>query len=160
MKSRFWVIFYMLITQLLYLQAQEKGATNDSDILAQHYFQDRILLLFADNAGKARLEKQIQELNAHPTGLMLRRLLIYVVTPQGITYPSGEQHSAEESLQLCEELSLQLNGFTLLLIDLNGQESLRSNAPIPAEKLFLHIDSTPLRRSEMLDSILQEMGGG
>ncbi|GEM_PF-2542429 len=159
MKNRFWVIFYMLITQLLYLQAQEKDTSNGSGILAQHYFQDRILLLFADNAGKARLEKQIQALNARPTDLMLRKLLIYVVTPQGITYPSGEQHSAEESRQLCEELSLQLNGFTLLLIDLNGQESLRSNTPISAEKLFLHIDSTPLRRSEMLDSLLQEMGG-
>ncbi len=152
--NRFWVIIGMLITQLLYLQAQEA----EDGVIEKHFFRDRLIFLFSDNAtGKAKLEKQARALNEYPTELMRRKVLIYIVTPQGITYPSGEQHSAEEALELCQLLGVNLQGFTLLFIDLNGQESLRSNVPLPPQKIFQHIDATPLRRSEVLDSLIQEL---
>lgn len=151
--NRFWAILCILFFQWLYLHAQPK----ENGLLEKHLFQERLILLFSDNEKDEAINRQLQSLNTHAYGLMQRNILIYVISPQSVVQPSGQRLGLEEAQALYQQFMPEKKGFALIFIDLNGLENWRSNQPIPAHILFQYIDTTPLRRSEILDSLINAL---
>ncbi len=151
--NRFWVIIGIVVSQLLYLHAQD-GA---SGLLDKHKLQERILLLFAGPQENALKEEQLKKLNAYPNELMRRNILIYVVSPEDVMAPSGQRLGKEQAMALYQQFFPQQQGFALIFIDLNGIEQWRSLEVVPAQSLFEFIDATALRRAEVLDSLIEAL---
>ncbi len=153
--NRFWAIICLLLSHGFYLEAQGK----DESLLSKHHLQERILLIFANSKDQADLQQQLKNLNDYPTDLMQRKLLIYTVFPENVIDPSGKHLHAEEAQKLYEQFTPSPTGFTIIFIDLDGLEQWRSKQPVSARKLFELIDATALRRAEMLDSLIESLGG-
>ncbi len=145
----------MVFSHLLYLKAQG----GEEGLLDKHHLQERILLIFAGSTDQAALHQQLKSLNDYPSDLMRRKLLIYTVFPESIIEPNGQRLGAEQAQKLYQQFLPDSKGFAIVFIDLDGLEQWRSKQPVSAREIFEFIDTTPLRRAEMLDSLIQSLGG-
>ncbi|MEL7002841.1 MAG: DUF4174 domain-containing protein, partial [Bacteroidota bacterium] len=67
----------MLITSLIVMDMNVVNAQQ----LSSHRWQDRVLLIFTDDAGNNLYKRQVETLSNNKEGLVERKLVIYQVKP-------------------------------------------------------------------------------
>ncbi len=124
------------------MQAQENP-------LAKHRWEHRVILVFAPDTESTDFQQQLDILTSDSAGMKDRDLFVYHLFPKGGTVADGGDLAAETVRALRQRYRIEPSDFTTILIGKDGGEKLRTEKPLPLEKLFDTIDAMPMRRTEM-----------
>jgi hypothetical protein len=114
------------------------GPFNAKDIaLADLKFVARPLVVFADSAADPNVERQLRMLLERPEALLERDIVIVFDTD-----PAARSEV---------RLKLRPRGFSLVIMDRDGEVKLRKPLPWSAREIIAAIDKFPSRRQEMLE---------
>lgn len=102
---------------------------------AAYLWKSRMLVIFADDPQDPSFRQQLQILEREPAALILRDVII--VTDSDPTAASAWRRS------------LHPEGFSMVLVDKDGQAKLRRPSPWSVREITRAIDKTPLRRQEI-----------
>lgn len=122
-------------------------AVNAQD-LKDHQWEDRLVLVLADNKDKQNFQKQLAELQKDREALKERKLVIYQILPDKFT-TGLKAESWKNNSELYHKYKTNNQDFQVLLIGLDGSIKLEQSAVLSLKKLFSTIDSMPMRQSEM-----------
>ena len=117
--------------------------------LDQHRWEDRVLLVIAENDKKEAYKNQIKLLNQQKAELADRNLVTYQLLSNGQSSCQGEIMEPIKAERIIHAYNKEANPFLLILIGKDGGVKLRSKSVVPSEDLFALIDSMPMRRAEM-----------
>lgn len=113
----------------------------------QHRWQDRVLILLAENQTDVTYRQQVLALRAEKEALEERIGVVYHVFPnaysKGLDGRPLKERSPGPILGVRPE-----KGFGLLLMGLDGGVKLRSQTLVPLDSLWVLIDGMPMRRAE------------
>ena len=119
-----------------------------SQDISSHKWQDRVLIIFAEEEGGHLLKKQMEMLQSDEEGLEDRKLVIYSVN--GSAYRKGIQSdqwiSGSDTFRKFIDAG---DKFKVILIGLDGGIKIRQNEVLTLDKLFSTIDAMPMRRNEL-----------
>ncbi len=136
--------FGLIVVSGTPMQSQIAGLTT------LHALQDhaRPLLIFAPKPDDPRLEIQVRTLQEHAPEAHDRDLV-----PVGLPYqnpsPTETQLSAEEAVAVRRRFHVAPGDFAVILLGKDGGAKLRSDKPLPMQKLDATIDAMPMRKDEM-----------
>jgi len=123
-------------------------AQSNKNTLKSHKWQNRLLLVIAEDTSNINFQKQITHLTQNKKGLTERKLLIYKVFPN--QYIKGlENEKIESSNDLYKKYNPKSEVFKVILIGLDGRMKLEQTEIISIEKLNGIIDAMPMRINEM-----------
>ncbi len=116
--------------------------------LKNHKWNDRLVLVIAENKDDKIFQKQLAELQKDPKGLSERKLVIYQILPD--KFSKGlEAESWKNTAKLYKKYKTNNSDFQVLLIGLDGGIKLDQNKTLSLQELFSTIDSMPMRQNEM-----------
>ncbi len=117
-----------------------------SQDITKHEWKDRVLLVLSDNFSK--IESQLQLLKKDVNGLKERKLVVYQIMPN--SYKKGlESTIAPPSNTIYVDMKKKEDNFEIVLIGLDGGIKLRQTKLLTSKKLFVLIDSMPMRQAEI-----------
>lgn len=102
---------------------------------AEFLWQARPVVIFADTAADPGFIRQLADLQADPAPLLARDVVVVTDTDPAAASPWRRQ--------------LRPEGFSLLLLDKDGQVKQRKPAPWSVREISRAIDKFPLRRREI-----------
>ena len=120
-----------------------------AQLLENHLWEDRVILLFASDLKHPTLQKQLSIFKKNPDGLKDRKLMVYQITTDTIKKDGKYFTEKKITEKIYKEYQPQKNEFTFILIGLDGGEKMRSTKIVMLEKLFGKIDQMPMRKSEL-----------
>jgi len=136
---------YSFITILLISVTMEAC---EAQSLKTHQWQNRILLVIAEDTSNINFQKQIKYLQSNKEDLTERKLLIYKVFPN--QYIKGLDNSiTEPSNDLYQKYNSKSASFKVVLIGLDGGVKLKQKDIITLEQLKGIIDAMPMRMEEL-----------
>jgi hypothetical protein len=101
--------------------------------LAQHLWNERVLVLASTNSDSEEMRVMVARLEESAEGIKERKLVVYRVT---------------NNEELARKLKLSAP-FNLVLIGKDGTEKFRSSKPVEVEIIFQTIDAMPMRQREI-----------
>ncbi|MEL7248176.1 MAG: DUF4174 domain-containing protein [Bacteroidota bacterium] len=117
--------------------------------LSEHRWQDRLIIILAEDADDPTFLQQVAEFKREQAALQERRLLVYQVLPNRYRQGLDSSTAWTNSSALYEQFSTAQAPFQVLLIGLDGGVKLRQQTPVSREDIFDLIDTMPIRRAEM-----------
>jgi hypothetical protein len=138
-------IFLLMWLALPFLLFAQQG----EDPLASHHWQDRVIVIFTPNDGEAAFQEQLARLEEGSEAFRERDLIVYKVIGEGGVGPGDTYLDKQQSRLLRKHLGMSLGLFSVFLIGKDGGVKLRSEQPVAAPRLFVLIDSMPMRKREM-----------
>ena len=117
--------------------------------LTNHRWQDRLIVIIAEDGTHPTFLQQVQELQQDQDALLERRLLIYQVLPQRFKVGVDDAGVWKDSPTLYEQFNTAKAPFQVLLIGLDGGVKLRKQTFTAQDDFFDLIDTMPMRRAEM-----------
>jgi hypothetical protein len=112
-------------------------ATAEADPLAPHRWQARPVVVFAPEAQDQRLAEQLARVDAARPGMEERDIVVIVDMAPG------------SALRARFRPVPPADGFTVILVGLDGGEKLRRTGVTDPDRLMAEIDTMPMRRQEM-----------
>ncbi len=117
----------------------------------------RVLVVFAPADHDVRFQQQIALLANHAADMKDRDLVLVVNLIDPGPRPSRETLRArpapyafdQETLATRQRFHIQPNEFAVLLLGKDGEEKMRSQAPLPMARINRTIDAMPMRQEEM-----------
>ncbi|MFV0336498.1 MAG: DUF4174 domain-containing protein [Tropicimonas sp.] len=103
--------------------------------LAAFLWTDRVLAVFADTPADPRFIKQMQMIRERPSDLIERDVVVITDTEPGARTAARQ--------------ALRPRGFTLVLVDKDGEVKLRKPSHWQTRDIARSIDKTPLRLDEI-----------
>ena len=116
--------------------------------LDAYRWQNRLIVIFADQDSKEKLERQHHMLLTSRRGLRDRHLVIIEVDRDLVTFDGLIRQSVGGD-ELRDVLNVSRSGFSVVLIGKDGGVKMRSTEPTTSESLFALIDAMPMRQREM-----------
>jgi len=111
-------------------------------------WQNRLILVMADDTSNLNFKKQITHLTKNKEALTERKLIIYKVFPN--QYSKGlEIVELKSSNDLNKKYNPKQKPFKVVLIGLDGRVKLEQTEIITIEQLKSIIDAMPMRKNEM-----------
>jgi hypothetical protein len=124
--------------QAVVTDAPAYGPVAGSDVVLEDLkFVARPVVVFADSPSDPNVERQVRMLLERPEALLERDIVVIVDT-------DPEARSAVR-------LKLRPRGFSLVILDRDGEVKLRKPAPWSVREIIAAIDKFPSRREEMLE---------
>jgi hypothetical protein len=122
-----------------------------SQDLKKHQWENRVLLIVAQNEDSKEYRNQIAALHKLQDELMERKVLVYCVLPQQYSIMNFETKSNNwtSSTTLFDEFADKKDGFKVILIGMDGGTKLERSEVLTASELFGTIDAMPMRRAEL-----------
>jgi hypothetical protein len=120
--------------------------------LKQHQWNQRLLLIIANDVNADEYRQQIAGLNKESQGCNERKLHVYQILPEQYTHnklPVTDALDWKESDKLYKKYGTAEVDFKIILIGLDGTIKLEQEKPITAKDLFDKIDAMPMREDEM-----------
>ncbi len=134
----------LLMTMVVFLMTPMAAA----DVLKQHYWQDRLLILAAPSANHPSLQQQRDTIAKRRDAIEDRDLRVYeLVGNHGLR--DGQPISSEDTAELRERFKLNQSDEALILVGLDGGEKRRAPLATPLSEFFLEIDAMPMRRADI-----------
>lgn len=115
--------------------------------LAKYQWENRILLVFADDKNDGEMLKQMAILSKEKSGLAERKLKIYQFAKD--KYTTGFSAAWKLSTINKRKYFKKNDDFKVILIGLDGGVKLKQTEILSTEKLFTIIDGMPMRRTEI-----------
>lgn len=117
--------------------------------LSEHIWENRLILILADNETNTTYQAQLEELRSLPVAMKERKLLVYQITPNAYQKGMGNIEKWIIGDVLYKTYKATNSNFEIILIGLDGGIKLRETTLVTAEKLFVLIDSMPMRSNEL-----------
>jgi hypothetical protein len=133
-----------MVTLMLMLRA---AAPRAQPLLDDLRWEQRVLLVFAADPASEGVGAQRLELAEHGSSAAGRDLVLLEVFTDSVLL-DGERSEASAA-ELRSRFGLTTEDVAFVLVGKDGGEKLRSQAPIPACRLFERIDAMPMRRREL-----------
>lgn len=127
------------------------GATNmvyAEGPLDAYRWQNRIVVIFADQDAKQDLARQYQALLIDSDDMRDRDLIVVAVETDLVEI-DGVASQAIRANGLRDAFNIPEQGFSILLIGKDGGVKFRSRQPVATKDLFALIDAMPMRQREM-----------
>lgn len=122
--------------------------TCQSQPLKFHQWQNRLLLVIAEDSSNINFQKQINHLHSYKEDLAERKLLIYKVFPN--QHSKGlENENLESSSDLYKKYNSKAVPFKVLLVGLDAGVKLKQTEIITIKELKGIIDAMPMRMEEL-----------
>ncbi|MTI41857.1 DUF4174 domain-containing protein [Fulvivirga lutimaris] len=118
--------------------------------LNTHRWNNRVLLIFAENDNDPTFTEQLKELNSDIEGLKERKLIVYQIFPSH--YKTGYAHSNETikpDESIFKKYSTPSDPFKAVLIGLDGGVKYEKSGLLKNKVLFAIIDGMPMRKAEL-----------
>lgn len=117
--------------------------------LAQHEWENRVVLLFAPDFENENLKQQLAFFQKDLKGLADRKLIVYQITPDDVKKEEKLLIGNSEIHNSFGKFKIDKSEFTFILIGLDGGEKMRSSEVVSIKELFSKIDRMPMRQSEI-----------
>lgn len=145
-----WFLIIKIVLSAGFLMS---ASTNSiaSSLLSQYLWKNRVLLLSAPSWQNQQLVAARKQIEMMQCGIDDRDLVIgFIITGQGAVF---ESHSINEHqvTAIKEELRIDKDSFTIILIGKDGGEKYRSDH-LNMPRIFDLIDGMPMRQEEMIHS--------
>ena len=115
-------------------------------LLSKYQWDHRLLLLFSPTEEDERYKLQLEELHRYQAGLWERDVLLFHVFLHKLLMPDGSRRDPSEAGSLRRHFIIPEKETVALLIGKDGGEKLRSRDLLTAQRLFLTIESMPMRK--------------
>ena len=122
---------------------------SQSQDLSSHQWEDRLVLILAEDTSDEIYQNQIKELYSDKPGLKARKLVIYSALPKKYKRDDRLEEGWFESGELYTYYKKTDGPFEILLIGLDGGVKLRQSEFVSIKDLFGRIDQMPMRRREV-----------
>ena len=132
---------YLLFYLLLPMVDQSYG-----DPLQKYRWENRILLIFADQAESDQATTQMRMFEKEKNGFVERDLLFFFLSADR---KADNPFSSQEEKQIRKRFNPGDQPFIVILIGKDGGKKLSTEEVLTIEELFSTIDAMPMRRSEM-----------
>ncbi|MFT6356372.1 MAG: hypothetical protein ACJAYJ_000578 [Saprospiraceae bacterium] len=123
--------------------------TSFAQYLAIHQWENRLILIIADDKNNIDSKKQLAELQTVEKGLGERKILVYQILPAQFQQELKAVENWQKGNQLYTNYKKSKTAFEVQLIGLDGGQKLLQSTVLSAEKLFSMIDKMPMRRLEL-----------
>ena len=121
-----------------------------AQLLSEHHWKDRVILLFAPDHQHAELARQLHLLTQFNNQVTERDLVTYqIFSKQSGIHPSGKEIREAETEDFFHHYQVDKETFTFILVGKDGTVKLRRTKVVDLEELFSLIDGMPMRRAEM-----------
>ncbi len=117
--------------------------------LDEHFWQHRVLLIFAPNENHVSLQTQITLLTQKKTEVTERDLLFYKIFAKNGVTPQLQLLSEKETIALRKKFNIEEHQYVVILIGKDGKEKLRRWEIVMPQEIFELIDAMPMRQAEM-----------
>jgi len=125
----------------------------NGQILEQHQWQNRIVLILAQGSDNQMVKKQLAEFDRSAEGMLDRKLVVYQVLSNRyrvFDFKNEKQvNHWQDSSELYEQFSVNNADFQVVLIGLDGGKKAAKYELITTQDLFGRIDQMPMRQSEL-----------
>jgi NADH dehydrogenase [ubiquinone] 1 alpha subcomplex assembly factor 1 len=112
-------------------------------------WRKRPLLLFAEDEGDARLQRQVAAVEATRDRFDERDMALVVVLARGPSRAEGRRLSDGDAARLRATFGIGGDSFALRLVGKDGGVKRRADDFVPMDALYDQIDSMPMRQQEM-----------
>ncbi len=116
-------------------------------------WENRIVLIIAENENNFNYQKQIELFQGQEEGLADRKLVVFEILPDKYRYLNytfeKELSNWINSSLLYQQFSLKTENFQLILIGLDGGIKLNQNDILLPSALYGRIDAMPMRGAEL-----------
>lgn len=117
-----------------------------SQNLDSHRWNDRVIIISADEANSKLAESQFNILKAEKDKLKDRKIVIYKCISNNCIFYNGEEVSKTI------KMDVSIKGFETVLVGLDGRQKFKSKK-VENPSVFLNlIDTMPMRRQELKKS--------
>ena len=116
------------------------------DPLQKYRWENRILLIFADQAESDQATTQMRMFEKEKNGFVERDLLFFFLSADR---KADNPFSSQEEKQIRKRFNPGDQPFIVILIGKDGGKKLSTEEVLTIEELFSTIDAMPMRRSEM-----------
>lgn len=148
-------LILLLTLSLIFMIHTYAAATNsDSSCegknisLDQFQWNNRILVLFADDSTQQAYQDQINLLKSHNNGVLERDLVIFSIFNNQCSL-LGDQIISDASAREIRQRLSPATSYSIYLIGKDGGVKLKKDQVLEVEELFSVIDKMPMRRREM-----------
>ncbi len=117
--------------------------------MTEHLWENRVLILFADQENHNILNQQLDFFNQNQEGMQDRDLLVYQVFSNAGKRPDGEEMPTQQVKDWRKQWKIDATDFVLILIGKDGGTKLKKEKLTPIDQIFDLIDSMPMRQAEM-----------
>ena len=126
------------------------GYSAFGQLLSQHHWNERVILLFANHSEQIDLQTQIDLLTQNKEEVTERALVIYQIFESHVLSPNKKVLTSADAVALRNSHDISSGeAFTFLLIGKDGTEKMRSEKVVSMSRLFSLIDAMPMRRAEI-----------
>lgn len=119
--------------------------------LSELRWEQRVVLVFAGDAGDEAYQEQLRILHEAESGLQDRKLVRITFAPGRPARFEGQPITEESERTIRQAFASKDEGFNFVLLGLDGGEKLHSRKPVSTEELFARIDRMPMRARELRD---------
>lgn len=126
------------------------------DLDELHLWEDRVILLFAQNPKNPKYREMAAELAESTEGVADRDLVIYHLFWERPGLVGDKGVPVEVAKQLQREHAVLEDAFTFILIGKDGSQKMRAEEAVPVKMVFDEIDSMPMRQREMKEGPQKE----
>ncbi|MCK0192864.1 DUF4174 domain-containing protein [Arenibacter sp. F20364] len=139
-------LFFILIAILII------SNVNSQD-LKQHRWENRVVLIVAQDEDSRAYQEQITKFNSLPKELKERKIIVYQVLPDRYKLMNcqlkGEKNEWITSPIIFDDFAKKGEEFKVILMGLDGGIKLEKTEVLTTTELFGTIDAMPMRRAEM-----------
>ena len=126
-------------------------ASVEAQPLARYSWKNRLLVIFSPNATVPALARQRRIVNASRAGFRERDMVVIEVVGDTVRSRLGPAPGASAA-SLRRYYGVGQKQFRTILIGKDGGSKLQRSSAVSATRLFVLIDSMPMRRQEMRSS--------
>ena len=137
----------LFLATLILLPLMTMAQSND--IVQQHQWKQRVLLIFSPDAFDSLYQQQLAEYQQQKVGLEERDLVMYKILDDKIIAPTGKEYDRSVAQVLRDQYQVSGKGLTVVLVGKDGGEKLTEQGLLSTDKLFATIDKMPMRQQEM-----------
>ncbi len=145
------LLFISSLSLLAVTHDIDSSCNGISVTLDQFKWENRVLLIFAEDSDSDMYQAQIKSLHSHQEGLTERDLIIFSVFDQECSNLDGNEIDDISAERIRNDFSDQKEAYSIFLIGKDGGVKLHKNQLLDIDELFNAIDRMPMRKREMRD---------
>lgn len=138
-----------VVLAVLLISAALASATATAAELGDYRWDRRPLLVFAPDAGDARLTETLRRIEATRCDFADRDMVLGQLLATGGSTLDGQSVDAEQSQRMRGQFGIDASAFTVVLIGKDGGEKLRVTEVPDLRQIYAVIDGMPMRGNEI-----------
>ena len=142
---RFILLLPVLIMATNFAVAQSSAKFNLDDLKWEH----RVLVVIASDSTQKSTAPLLNQVERYQVDFLDRNMVLIALFKDHVSHIDGVPLDEEASSDLQEKLSVENYDFRIVLIGKDGGIKLDRKVSTDLNDIFAHIDTMPMRRSEM-----------